>query len=76
MEPRGNKDLYEHAQEMCKDAWKRASWNREKWSKKLGFMLLGNFGDGVWTLKDLDDAQLLFIMGKANERLSKRLAKS
>jgi hypothetical protein len=69
MEPKGNLDLYNHATELCKLAWKKSSWNGEKYKKKLGFLLQGHFGKDVWTLKDLDDEQLLVILKKAHDRL-------
>ena len=68
MLPKANLDLYNHAVEMCQKAWKPPTWKSDKYKRKLGFMLQSYFGKSVWTLKDLDDAQMLFIMNKANER--------
>jgi hypothetical protein len=69
MEPKGNLDLYNHAVQMCKEAFKKKVWNGDKYKRKLGFLLQGNFGRDVWTLKDLDDSQLLTIMKKAHDRI-------
>jgi hypothetical protein len=77
MDPRGNKDLYEHAVEMCREAWSGkgktlpSKRRKEKREKSLGFILQHFFGKSVWTLKDLDDAQLLFIMKEADIRIQR-----
>ena len=74
--PKGNPDLYEHAKEMVKEAYKKPQWNGERWKKALGHCLQSMFETrSVWTLKDLTDEQLLLIMGKAHkiiERKTKR----
>lgn len=66
--PKGNADLYATIVDMHKAAYKKDSWNGAKYKKSTGHMLQQIFGKKVWTLKDLDDYQLLEI-GKMCERI-------
>ena len=73
MEPKGNKDLYEHAKEMMKEAYKKPKHNGKRYDKMLGHLLQSLFqSKDVWTLKDLDDAQLLKLMGQADEIIKRK----
>lgn len=72
MQPKGNPDLYRHATDMMKEAYKKPKHNGEKHKKHVGHILQSQFGRKVWTLKDLDDAQLLQIMGQSNKLIERK----
>lgn len=72
MEPIGNMDLYNHAQEMMEEAYKKDIWSKKRWEKKLGHLLQNVFNKkDIWTLKDLDDYRLLKIMEMADFKIKK-----
>ena len=69
--PKGNPALYKKAVDLHQKAYQKEVWNKEKYGKKTGYMLQMIFGKGVWTLKDLDDVQLLRIIELAEYKLKK-----
>ncbi len=71
MQPRGSVELYSKAADIHKKAYKRLSWNGEKYKLKTGHMLQKLFGKSVWTLKDLNDDELLKIIDFSEKKLSK-----
>jgi hypothetical protein len=72
MPPKGSPELYQKAVELHKIAYKRPSWNGEKYKKKLGHMLQMVFGKSVWTFKDLSDGQLEVIINYAEAKIRKQ----
>jgi hypothetical protein len=78
MRRKGKKALYEHARDMWEEylggKFKNLPSQRrkEKQDIHLGYLLQHHFGNSVWTLKNLDDTQLLQIMGIWHEKMEKR----
>jgi len=72
MQPKGDLELYKKAVEIHKSAYKKPTWNKEKYNKKVGFMLRSMFEEGVWTFKDLNDKQLLLIIEIATKKDEKK----
>lgn len=71
MQPKGSAELYEKARKMHQVVYKKPIWNKEKYTKKVGFQLRGIFGQEVWTFKDLDNTQLLHIIGVMENKIKK-----
>lgn len=71
MLPKGTLELYERTKKMHKDIYKKDCWNKEKYTRKVGFQLRGTFGNEVWTFKDLDDSQLNRIIEVMENKVKK-----
>jgi hypothetical protein len=71
MPPKGSLELYEKAAEIHKLAYKKGGMNSERYKKRMGYMLQNLFGKEVWTLKDLNDAQLKAVIGLAQMKAEK-----
>ncbi len=67
--PKGDPALYEKAVRLHKEAYKKEAWDSAKYSKKVGFHLRGIFRDNVWTLKDLNNTELLKIIELSVEKI-------
>lgn len=62
MPPKGSPKLYKKACELHKRVFNKAIWNKDKYKVKTGHMLQSLYGRSVWTLKDLNDNELLKII--------------
>ncbi len=64
--------LLEKAKRLHKIAFKKESWNRERYKRKTGSMLQNLFGIDVWTLEDLNQDQLEQIVTRCEKKIDKK----
>lgn len=72
MEPKGSRELYDKAVELCQSAYRKPQWSKEKYGKSMGHFIKSVFGKNFWTLKDLNDNQLKKMIHYAELKLAKK----
>lgn len=60
------------AKDLHEKAYRRASWNQDRYKDKTGFFLRAMVSPSVWTLKDCDHAQLQHVIAICTERLARK----